>query len=148
MDFWNKNVHVSDSSSVEHQEIFTAHTEMVYVIQLVSRIRTELRSSVLILLASCQQTCMTYTIAVCPVKISWCSTKELSETWKVLFQKSIWENSASSWFYYKNLSRCTVTWTSNYNFIFKNLELKVSFPFHNKCRPQSNLRPLDSKHIC
>jgi len=40
---------------------------MVYVIQLASRIRTELHS-VLILLASCQQTCMTYTIAVCAVK--------------------------------------------------------------------------------
>jgi len=32
-------------------------------------LRTEL-SSVLILLASCQQTCMTYTIAVCTVKNS------------------------------------------------------------------------------
>ena len=36
--------------------------------QLSSRIRTELRISILILLASCQQTCMTYTIAVCTVK--------------------------------------------------------------------------------
>ena len=43
--------------------------------------------SVLILLASCQQTCMTYTIAVCTVKNSrWC-TEELSETCRVLFQK-------------------------------------------------------------
>ena len=38
---------------VYHQEIFTVHTAMV-----------------LILLASCQQTCMTYTIVVCTVKIS------------------------------------------------------------------------------
>jgi len=37
-------------------------------------------SSVLILLASCQQTCMTYTIAVCTVKISWWWTEELPET--------------------------------------------------------------------
>jgi len=37
-------------------------------------------SSVLILLASCQQTCMTYTTAVCTVKNSWCWTEELSET--------------------------------------------------------------------
>ena len=35
--------------------------------QLASRIRMELRS-ILILLASCTQTCMTYTIAVCTVK--------------------------------------------------------------------------------
>ena len=31
--FWNKTVHVSDSSSVYHQEFFTLHTAMVYVIQ-------------------------------------------------------------------------------------------------------------------
>jgi len=70
-------------------------------------------SSVPILLASCQQTCMTYTNAVCIVKNSWWWTEELSETCRVLFQKYIWEISASSWFCYKNLSRCTVTWTSD-----------------------------------
>jgi len=43
-------------------------------------------SSVLILLASCQQTRMTYTIAVCTVLNSWWWTKELSETCRVLFQ--------------------------------------------------------------
>ena len=41
--FWNKTVHVSDSSSVHHQEFFTVHTAMVYVMQfcwyLASRIR-------------------------------------------------------------------------------------------------------------
>jgi len=31
--FWNKTVHVSDNSSVLHQEFFTVHTTMVYVIQ-------------------------------------------------------------------------------------------------------------------
>jgi len=31
--FWNKTLHVSDSSSVRHQEFFTVHTAMVYVIQ-------------------------------------------------------------------------------------------------------------------
>ena len=60
--------------------------------------------NVLILLASCQQTCMTYTIVVCTVKNSWWWTKELSETCRVLFLKYIWEISASSWFYYKNCS--------------------------------------------
>ena len=43
--FWNKTVHVSDSSSVQHQEFFPVHTAMVYVIhfcwQLASRIRME-----------------------------------------------------------------------------------------------------------
>ena len=37
-------------------------------------------SSVLILFACCQQTCMTYTITVCTVKNSWWCTEELSET--------------------------------------------------------------------
>jgi hypothetical protein len=43
--FWNKTLHISDSSSVHHQEFFTVHTAMVYVIQvcwqLASRIKTE-----------------------------------------------------------------------------------------------------------
>jgi UDP-N-acetylglucosamine 2-epimerase len=29
---WNEKIHVSDSSSVHHQEYFTVHTAMVYVI--------------------------------------------------------------------------------------------------------------------
>jgi hypothetical protein len=29
--FWNETLHVSDSSSVHHQELSTAHTAMVYV---------------------------------------------------------------------------------------------------------------------
>jgi len=31
--FWNETPHVSDSSSVHHQEFFTVHTAMVYVLQ-------------------------------------------------------------------------------------------------------------------
>jgi hypothetical protein len=31
--FWNETLHVSDSSSVHHQEFFNVHTAMVYVIQ-------------------------------------------------------------------------------------------------------------------
>jgi len=41
--------------------------------------------SVLILIASCQQTCMTYTIAVYTVKNSWWWREELSETCRVFF---------------------------------------------------------------
>jgi len=36
--FWNKTLHVSDSSSVHHHEFFTVHTAMVYVIQVCWRI--------------------------------------------------------------------------------------------------------------
>jgi len=42
---------------------------------------------ILILLASCPQTCMTYTIAVCTVKNSWWWTEEHSETCRVSFQE-------------------------------------------------------------
>jgi len=42
---WNESLHVSDSSSVQHQKFFTVHISMVYVIkvcwQLASRIRME-----------------------------------------------------------------------------------------------------------
>ena len=68
--FWNKTLHVSDSSSVHHQEYFTINTVMVNLIQLASKIR--------ILLASCQQTYMTITITVHTVKNSWWWTEELS----------------------------------------------------------------------
>ena len=68
---WNGILHVWDSSSLHHQKFFTVHTAMVYVIQfcrqLSSRTRMELLS-ILVLLESCQQNCMTYTIAVCTVK--------------------------------------------------------------------------------
>jgi hypothetical protein len=50
--FWNKALHVSHSSYVHHQEFFTVRTAMVYVY------------------ASCQQTRMTYNIAVCTVENS------------------------------------------------------------------------------
>jgi len=92
---------------------------------------------VLILLASCQQTCMIYTIAVCTVKNSWWWTEELSETCRVLSPKLISEISASSWSYYENLWRCMVTWTSNWTKVawcvggHYNVRLHiVSFPLH------------------
>jgi hypothetical protein len=43
--FWNENLHISNNSSVHHQELFTVHSAMVYVVQfcrqLSSRIRME-----------------------------------------------------------------------------------------------------------
>ena len=38
-------------------------------------------------LSSCQQTCMTHTIALCTVKNSWWWTEELSDICRFLFQK-------------------------------------------------------------
>ena len=56
---------------------------------------------------------------VCTVQNSWWWTQELSETCRVLLKK-IREISASRRFYYKNLSRCTVTWTSKIAVYFEN----------------------------
>jgi hypothetical protein len=46
--FWNETLHVSDSSSVHHQELFTVHLTMVYVIQV-----CRLCSILIMLLESC-----------------------------------------------------------------------------------------------
>jgi hypothetical protein len=64
------------------------------------------------LLASCRQTCMTCTIAVCTVKISRWWTEELSETCRVSFQNKFEKLVHLVGFIVRNLSRCTVTWTS------------------------------------
>jgi len=70
---------------------FSLHTQQRYVIQVLltacEQNQDGTASSLLILLASCQQTCMTYTIAVCTVKNSLRSTEELSETCRVSFHK-------------------------------------------------------------
>ena len=104
---WNEILHVSDSFSVHYQKFFTLHTAMVYVVQvcwqLASRIRIKL-SSFLILLANCQQTCVTYTTAVSTVKNPWWWKEKLSETRRVSFQEWIWEISACSWSYYKKFN--------------------------------------------
>ena len=63
--------------------------------------------STLIMLASCQQSCMTYTISVRTVENSWRRTEELSETCRVFNSRiKIWESSASSWFCCKEFSVC------------------------------------------
>jgi len=62
-------------STIRSSSLYTQQWHMCW--QLASRIRME-PSSVLILLTSCQQTCMTYTIAVGTVKNSWWWAEELS----------------------------------------------------------------------
>ena len=78
--FWRETLHVSDSSSVHHQEFFTVHATMVYVIQVYWQPVSGIP------LTGCRQTCMTYTIAVCTVKNSWWWTEKLPETCRVSFQ--------------------------------------------------------------
>ena len=73
--------------------------------------------SIPILLASCQKTCMTYTSVVYTVKIPDDGQRNCPKH-VVLFQKYVWEISASIWFYYKKLSRCTATRTSSYKYLW------------------------------
>jgi hypothetical protein len=62
--FWNETLCVSDSFSVHHQELPGWNCISILIL----------------LLESCLQTCMTYTIDVCTVNNSWWWTGELSET--------------------------------------------------------------------
>ena len=41
--FWNETLHVSDRSSVRHQEFFTVHTAMVHVIQVCRQLAIRIR---------------------------------------------------------------------------------------------------------
>jgi hypothetical protein len=56
--FWNETLHVSVNSSVHHQEFFTVHTAVVYIIQvcrqLLSRIRMEYTDPALKLSETCR----------------------------------------------------------------------------------------------
>jgi len=51
--------------------------------------------------------------AVCTALNSWWWTERPAETCRVVFNK-LEKNCASSWFYYRNVSQCTVPWTSNF----------------------------------
>jgi hypothetical protein len=60
--FGNETLHVSDSSSVRHQELFTVHTAMVYVIQVCRHLSSRIRMDIQILLESCLHSAMVYVI--------------------------------------------------------------------------------------
>jgi hypothetical protein len=55
--FWKETLHVSESSSVHHQELFTIHSAMIYVIQVCRQLSSRIR---MILLESCLHLFMTY----------------------------------------------------------------------------------------
>jgi len=99
MNSWNETLHVSDSSSVHHQEFFyCTHSNGICHTGLLTACEQD---QDILSWSCCQQTCMTYTTAVCTVRNSWWWTEELSETCRVSFPEQIWEISESSWFYYK-----------------------------------------------
>jgi hypothetical protein len=89
--FSKETLHVSDSSSVHHQEL-SLYTQQWYIsYRFVESFREAAGSgwncrSILILLENCLQICMTYTIAECTVNNSWWWTEELSEIYRVSVQ--------------------------------------------------------------
>jgi hypothetical protein len=68
---WSNTLHVSDGLSVRHQDFKTVHTAtgicQTDTADCLLAGTQDQDGTVLILLASCQQTCVTYTIAVCAV---------------------------------------------------------------------------------
>jgi len=64
------------------RSLFTVHSAMVYVIQVCRKLSS---GTILVLLESCLQTCMTYTISGCTVN-KLLMMDELSETCRVSWQ--------------------------------------------------------------
>jgi len=91
------------------------------------------------LLASRRQTCMTHTIAVCTVEETPDDGHRNCPKHVEFYSKNkIWEISASGWFYYKNLSRCTVTWTSDPRYLYSVYFVQSpSTCFGHVCSPSS-----------
>ena len=71
-------------SNIRSLALYTQQWYMSY--RFADSLRAGSGCNILIPLASCQQTCMTYTIAVCTVLNSWWWTEDLSEICRVLFQ--------------------------------------------------------------
>jgi len=101
--FWNATLHVSDSSSVQHQEFFTVHTAMVCHTGLLTackqhRMELQFHSD-----PARKLSANLYDIYHCCVY----SEKLLTMDWGTVrnmqscIPRQIWEISASGWFYYK-----------------------------------------------
>jgi len=100
MYFWNKTLHVSDSSSVHHQDFFhCAHSNVLchtaceqnlgvklYMFRTVPLPIIRMRAGSGSRSQALSKICMTYSIAVCTAKNSWWWTEELSVTCRVLFK--------------------------------------------------------------
>jgi hypothetical protein len=121
--FWNETLHVSDSSSVHHQQLFTVHSAMVYVTQTAFEQQQRQDQDGTVPSWSCccskavyKPACMTYTIAECTVNNCWWWTEELSETCRVSFQNKFEKLVHLVGFIIRkfvtmhgHMSRCTVT---------------------------------------
>jgi hypothetical protein len=88
--FWNETLHVSDSSSVYHQEFFTVHTAMVYAIHFMLSAWEQDQDGNAVLSWTYSQDVYKpvwhIPLSEYTVKNSWWWTEELSETCNVSFQ--------------------------------------------------------------
>jgi len=101
---WNKILHVSDSSSVHHQEFFTVHSNGICHKGLLTACKQNQDETAFYPDSARQLSANLQDInycCVCTVKNSWWWTEKLSETCRVSFQEYMWEIIASSWFYCK-----------------------------------------------
>jgi hypothetical protein len=106
---WNEILHVSDSSSVHHQEFFTVHTAMVYFIQVCWQLVS--RS-----IFSCSQAVSKPVWHIPLLCVQWKTPDDGQRNWpkhvefysKKKFEKLVHIDG----FIIRNLTRCTVTWTS------------------------------------
>ena len=92
--FWNKILHVSDSSSVHHQEFFTVHSNGICHTGLLTACEQDPASKLsanLYVLLCVQWKAPDDGHRNCPKHVEFYS------------KKKFWEISASSWFYYKKL---------------------------------------------
>ena len=78
--FYQEILHVSDSSSAHHQEFSIIHSATVCVMQFWWQLSS---TNILVVLESCNQTCMTYTSAECTVENSWWWAEKLPETCRI-----------------------------------------------------------------
>ena len=107
--FWNKTLHVSESSCVHHQEFFTVHTAMVYVIYHV-----------------------TYNIAVCTVKNNfWNKTLHVSDSSSVHHQEFFTVHTAMVYVIYHMTYTIAVCIVKN-NFWNKTLHVSESSSVHHQ----------------
>jgi len=83
--FLSKNsTRFEQSSSAHHQDFFTVHLALVYIMQVWWQLSS---TFILNVFESCHQTCMTHTSAQCTVKNSWWWAEELPETCRISWQK-------------------------------------------------------------
>jgi hypothetical protein len=80
------------------RSLLTVHSALVYVMQICRQLSNRTR---LVLLESCLQTCMTYTIAEWTVSKLLMIGRGTARNMQSFMPKYICEISACSWFYYK-----------------------------------------------